>query len=56
MPQLDIVYIFTNYIWTWFILISLTWKIKTTLFTEGLTEDDSLEELKAELTWILPWT
>nr|QWA19091.1 ATP synthase F0 subunit 8 [Xenopeltis hainanensis] len=55
MPQLDIVYIFTNYIWTWLILISLTWKIQTVLLSSGPEQDIPLEDLEAELAWILPW-
>nr|YP_004733489.1 ATP synthase F0 subunit 8 [Python molurus molurus]ADK72503.1 ATP synthase F0 subunit 8 [Python molurus molurus] len=55
MPQLDIVYIFTNYIWTWTILLSLVWKIQTTLLNKDL-KAVSLDDLKTELIWILPWT
>nr|YP_313698.1 ATP synthase F0 subunit 8 [Python regius]BAE20005.1 ATPase subunit 8 [Python regius] len=55
MPQLDIVYIFTNYLWAWLTLMSLVWKIQITILNKD-SEAISTDDLKTELIWILPWT
>nr|YP_009937454.1 ATP synthase F0 subunit 8 [Pareas boulengeri]QNT27525.1 ATP synthase F0 subunit 8 [Pareas boulengeri] len=52
MPQLDIIYIFTVYLWAWFILCLITRKIKTYSITTAPPADTTT----ACPTVRLPWT
>nr|YP_003540875.1 ATP synthase F0 subunit 8 [Imantodes cenchoa]ACD77411.1 ATP synthase F0 subunit 8 [Imantodes cenchoa] len=53
MPQLDTVYIFFTYLWTWLIILLTMQKIKT--FT--ISTDPEKQQMKPNTqTPTLPWT
>nr|QKY64000.1 ATP synthase F0 subunit 8 [Hypsiglena affinis] len=54
MPQLDTVYIFFTYIWTWFILYLITLKVKTFMIMSSPKKQQQTKLNKPSPT--LPWT
>nr|YP_002970598.1 ATP synthase F0 subunit 8 [Thermophis zhaoermii]ACR55925.1 ATP synthase F0 subunit 8 [Thermophis zhaoermii] len=54
MPQLDTVYVFTIYLWTWFVLHRTSQKIKTFPITSSPKKQQRTKPNK--LTPQLPWT
>nr|YP_010173890.1 ATP synthase F0 subunit 8 [Pareas stanleyi]QSJ54556.1 ATP synthase F0 subunit 8 [Pareas stanleyi] len=53
MPQLDILYVFMTYLWAWFILYSITQKIKT----HQITTSHPINQTTASYPMMnLPWT
>nr|YP_009114592.1 ATP synthase F0 subunit 8 [Stichophanes ningshaanensis]AIH00209.1 ATP synthase F0 subunit 8 [Stichophanes ningshaanensis] len=54
MPQLDTVYIFAVYLWTWFVLHLASQKIKTLHITMSPKKQQHKNPIK--LTPTLPWT
>nr|YP_003540699.1 ATP synthase F0 subunit 8 [Hypsiglena chlorophaea chlorophaea]YP_003540764.1 ATP synthase F0 subunit 8 [Hypsiglena sp. DGM-2008]YP_003540777.1 ATP synthase F0 subunit 8 [Hypsiglena ochrorhyncha nuchalata]YP_003540790.1 ATP synthase F0 subunit 8 [Hypsiglena ochrorhyncha klauberi]YP_003540888.1 ATP synthase F0 subunit 8 [Hypsiglena chlorophaea deserticola]QKY63948.1 ATP synthase F0 subunit 8 [Hypsiglena sp. 1 DGM-2008]ACD77333.1 ATP synthase F0 subunit 8 [Hypsiglena sp. DGM-2008]ACD77346.1  len=54
MPQLDTVYIFFIYIWTWFILYLITQKVKTFMIMSSPKKQQQTKPNKPSPT--LPWT
>nr|YP_010177308.1 ATP synthase F0 subunit 8 [Pareas formosensis]QSQ87107.1 ATP synthase F0 subunit 8 [Pareas formosensis] len=53
MPQLNIIYVFMTYLWTWFILYSITQKIKTYQIT--MTPLNNATKMGPPMM-NLPWT
>nr|YP_003540803.1 ATP synthase F0 subunit 8 [Sibon nebulatus]ACD77372.1 ATP synthase F0 subunit 8 [Sibon nebulatus] len=56
MPQLDTVYVFYIYLWTWLILYLIMQKIKTVMFATNPKKQPQTAPNKPTHTPTLPWT